>query len=100
MKTGAQSENDFETEQIVRLTVLEVLYTKRRLEPANPGIFYRDFETLIGRPQEHLEFTIWYLKQKQLVIVDDKSCLVLTVDGAEYLEQSYRSNLKQRRLQA
>jgi curved DNA-binding protein CbpA len=98
--TGAQAENDFEMEQVMRLTVLEALYTKRRLEPANPGIFYREFETLIGRPQEHLEFTMWYLRQKKLVGMDDKSCLVLTVEGLEYLEQSYRSTLQQRRLQA
>src|SRR5215467_13156615 len=30
---GAQSENNFELEQAVRLTVLEALYTKRRIEP-------------------------------------------------------------------
>ena len=34
---GAESENDFEMEQVVRLTVLEALYTKRRLEPQSPG---------------------------------------------------------------
>ena len=27
---GAQAENDFETEELVRLTVLEILYTRRR----------------------------------------------------------------------
>ena len=98
--SGAQSENDFEMEQIVRLTVLEALYTKRRLEPAKPGIFLREFERLIGKPREHLEFTIWFLQQKKLVARDDNSELVLTVEGAEYLEQSYRSNLLQKRLPA
>jgi curved DNA-binding protein CbpA len=98
VSTGAQVENDFEMEQVVRLTVLEALYTKRRLEPTNPGIFYREFEGLIGKPLEHLEFTIWYLLQKHLVTRDDKSCLLLTVEGAEYLEASYRSNLQQKRL--
>ncbi len=96
--SGAQAENDFEMEQIVRLTLLEALYTKRRLEPTNPGIFYRDFEGLTGRPREHLEFTIWYLQQKKFVSFDDKSRLLLTVEGAEYLEESYRSNLQQKRL--
>jgi curved DNA-binding protein CbpA len=98
--SGAQSENDFEMEQIVRLTVLEALYTQRRLEPTAPGIFWGEFEGLTGRPREHLEFTIWYLLQKKLVTRDDKSRLLLTVEGAEYLEQSYRSNLQQKRLPA
>jgi curved DNA-binding protein CbpA len=100
VSSGAQSENDFEMEQIVRLTVLEALYTKRRLEPATPGIFLREFERLIGRPREHLDFTIWFLLQKKFVAQDDNSQLVLTVEGAEYLEQTYRSNLQQKRLQA
>jgi curved DNA-binding protein CbpA len=100
VSSGPQSENDFEMEQIVRLTVLEVLYTKRRLEPGNPGIFLREFERLIGRPREHLDFTMWFLLQKKFVAQGDNSELVLTVEGAEYLEQTYRSNLQQKRLQA
>ena len=97
---GAKSENDFELEQVVRLTVLEALYTKRRLEPSSPGIFLREFEQLTGVPREHLDFTYWYLQQKKFVTSDDHSRLLLTVDGAEYLEQSYRSNLQQKRLKA
>ena len=98
--SGAQTENDFEMEQIVRLSVLEALYTKRRLEPSNPGIPFRDFEKMTGRPREYLEFTIWFLQKKKFVEFDDRSHLSLTVEGAEYLEQSYRSNLQQKRLPA
>ena len=97
--TGAEVENDFEMEQVVRLTVLELLNTKRRLE-ADAGISLLDLEKLIGRPREHLEFTLWYLTQKKFVTRDDKSRLVLTVEGAEHLEQSYSANLVQKRLRA
>jgi curved DNA-binding protein CbpA len=100
VSSGADSENDFEMEEIVRLTLLEALYTKRRLEPTNPGILRREFERLIGRPREHLEFTIWFLTQKKLIFSDDHACLFLTADGAEYLESSYRTNLQRKRLQA
>jgi curved DNA-binding protein CbpA len=98
--SGEQSENDFEMEQVFRLSVLEALYTKRRVEPEKPGIFYGEFEALIGRPREHLEFTLWFLAQKKFITTDDKSCLILTVEGAEYLEQTYRGSLQQRRLPA
>ena len=98
VSTGANAENDFEMEQVIRLTLLEALYTKRRLDPVNPGIFYRDFEKLTGRPQEHVDFSIWYLTQKKFVTLDDNSRLLLTVEGAEYLEETYRSNLQQKRL--
>jgi curved DNA-binding protein CbpA len=94
---GAASENNFELEQAVRLTVLEALYTQRRIEPQNPGIYLRELERMVGRPREHLEFTIWFLNQKRLISTDD-SRMYLTADGAEYLEDSYRSNLQRKRL--
>ena len=96
---GAESENDFEMDQVVRLTVLEALYKKRRLEPQNAGIYLRELERMIGRPREHLEFTVWYLNQKKLISMDDAR-MYLTADGAEYLEESYRNNLHRKRLQS
>jgi curved DNA-binding protein CbpA len=96
---GAESENNFELEQIVRLTVLEALYTRRRLDPQNPGFYLRELEKMIGRPREHLEFTMWFLSQKRLINTDD-SRIYLTADGAEFLEESYRSNLQRKRLQS
>jgi predicted transcriptional regulator len=86
-------------EQAVRLTVLEVLYTKRRVEPHNPGIYLRELEKMLGRPREHLEFTTWFLTQKELIRTDDAR-MYITADGAEYLEQSYRNNLHRKRLQS
>lgn len=100
VSTGAPTENDFDLEHVGRLTILEALYTKRRMDSANPGIYWRDFEKLTGRPREHLEFSLWFLQQKRLVIMDDKSRLLLTVEGAEYLEQSYRTNQQFKRLPA
>ena len=97
---GAQAENDFEMEQVVRLTVLEALYTRRRLEPDDPGIFWLDLEKMMGRPREHLEFTLWFLMQKKLVERGDNSRVLLTAEGAEYLEQNYRTTLQRKRLPA
>jgi curved DNA-binding protein CbpA len=97
--SGADSENDFEMEQVVRLTVLEALYTKRRLEPQTPGIYMQELVLMLGRPNEHLEFTIWFLRQKQLINTDDAR-MYITADGVEYLEESYRSNLQRKRLQS
>ena len=85
-------------EHVFRVAILEALYTKRRLDPDNPGIFYNELEGLTGRPREHLEFTIWFLMQKRLVVLDDGSRLTLTIDGAEHLEQTYRNNVHQKRL--
>jgi len=100
VSAGAQSENDFEVEQAARLTVLEVLYTKRRVEPDSPALRLLELEKLIGRPREHLEFTLWFLLQKKFVARDDNSNFVLTVEGAEHLEQNYSAKAPHKRLRA
>jgi curved DNA-binding protein CbpA len=96
---GEHSENDFDFEEVVRLTVLEALYTRRRVEPRDPGIFDLDLEGLIGRPREQLEFTIWYLMQRDFVTRSDNSRLTITAKGVDYLEQHYKISHR-RRLQA
>jgi curved DNA-binding protein CbpA len=97
---GVNSEHDFEIEQVGRLTVLEALYTRRRTDPASPTLRPTDLETLLGRPREHLEFTIWFLLQKKFVGRDDQSRLQITADGVEFLEENYRANVQRRRLKA
>jgi hypothetical protein len=82
------------------VTVLEVLYAKRRLEPHEPGISLPDLEKLTGRPREHLEFTVWYLSQKKLVLRADNAVMVITADGVEYLETHEKPSHGARRLHA
>jgi len=94
--SDAEAENDFELEQMVRLTLLEVLYTRRRRIPNDPGLFVLDFEELLGRPREHLEFTTWYLVQKGLLKQTENSKLAITADGVEFLERNYRGQLQRR----
>jgi len=79
-------DNDFAAEQRLRLMVLEMLYTQRRIEPNKPGIFPLDLEKLTGHPREHLEFTTWFLVQRKLVQRADNSMLVITAEGVEHLE--------------
>ena len=97
---GIKSEDGFEMEQLTRLALLEALYTQRRTDPQSAGIFALDLEDLIGRPREHLEFTIWYVVQKGYVVRGDNSRMSITVEGVDYLEQNYESNQQRRRLQA
>jgi curved DNA-binding protein len=100
VSTAAQDDNDFDAEQLVRLTVLEVLYTRRRTEPGEPGVFVLDLEQLLGRAREHLQFTIWYLAQKEFIRTADDSRLTITAAGVEYLEQNYSTVVQRRRLPA
>jgi len=94
---GVKPENDFEIEQLTRLMVLDALYTRRRTEPGSPGLSNLDLEELTGRPREHLEFTIWYLVQKEMVRRADNSSLTITAAGVEHLEQ-HQMTVQRRRL--
>ncbi|HKB13113.1 MAG TPA: DnaJ domain-containing protein [Vicinamibacterales bacterium] len=86
---GSQSADvDVRGEQVARLTLLELLYSRRRTEPRTPAMSMLDIEALIGRPREHLEFSIWYLTQKKLVQRGDDSGLTITAEGVEYLEKN------------
>ena len=84
---------------LFRSTVLEVLYERRRAEPDKAGVFLLDLEQLIGQAREHLEFTVWYLTKKNLVMREDNSKLSITADGVDYLESHYRTNGYRKRLE-
>jgi curved DNA-binding protein CbpA len=100
VSSSARTDNELESEQLIRLVVLELLYTRRRTELESPGLSLLDLEGLTGRAREHLEFTIWYLTQKKLVTRSDGAVLVITVDGVEYLEKSLDEFAQRRRLAA
>jgi curved DNA-binding protein CbpA len=93
-----RTENDFELEQSVRLTVLEALYTQRRIYPNTPGIFDLDLEEVTGTSREHLEFTFWYLMARNMVKRGEHSRLIITAEGVDYLEQNLKTGLQLRRL--
>jgi curved DNA-binding protein CbpA len=96
----ARPENEFELEDVTRLTILELLYAQRRADLNAPGIFILDFEDLTGRPREHLEFTLWYLVQKRYIQRGDNSRFEITVEGVDHLEENQRDGILQRRLKA
>ncbi|MGH9424433.1 MAG: DnaJ domain-containing protein, partial [Thermoanaerobaculia bacterium] len=93
---SARADNDFDAEKIVRLTILEVLYARRRTEPYEPGMPQHDLEELSGKPREHLEFTIWFLLQKKLISRADNMNVTITADGVEYIEENYRATVATR----
>jgi len=88
--------SDFEIEQQLRATILEILYARRRAEPGNPSFPPYDLAQLTGQPREHLEFTIWYLGQKKFVTRDDQSRLTITAEGVDYVEQNHVAGTKRR----
>ena len=83
---GPPADNDFALEQHLRFVVLEILYSRRRTEPDRPSLSNLDLSRLTGRPREHLEFTIWYLIQREYIQRNDQSSLTITATGVDYVE--------------
>jgi DnaJ domain len=74
-------------EKSKRKGILELLYTKRCNEPEHPTLNLRELEDLLGCPREHLEFSIWYLKENGLIKGTDNGRLSVTAKGVDWAEQ-------------
>ncbi len=74
-------------EKSKRKGILDLLYTKRANEPEKPTLNLHDLEDLLGCPREHLEFSLWYLKESGLVARTDNGRFAVTAKGVEWAEQ-------------
>ena len=70
-----------------RLGVLCLLYAQRRRNSDRPSLSLLDIEALMGYPREYLDFTFWYLREKEYIKRADCSDFVLTAMGADYVEE-------------
>lgn len=70
-----------------RMGVLCLLYNRRRTDPERPGVSVLELESMMSFPREHLLFTMWYLKEKDLVRQDERSDFVITSLGADFVEE-------------
>jgi curved DNA-binding protein len=75
-----------------RLGILSLLYNRRRTNPEDPGISMLGFETVMSFPREHLEFAVWFLREKQYVRPGNNSDYVISATGVDYLESEVPSN--------
>jgi curved DNA-binding protein CbpA len=69
-----------------RTGILSLLYNKRMHEPHQPAIGVVEFEQLLGCPREHLELSLWYLRESGRIQRSDNGRYTITAKGLEYLE--------------
>jgi len=76
-----------------RLGTLCLLYNRRRSSPDKPGMSLLDMENKMALPREHLEFTVWYLREKGHVRRDETTNdILITSEGVDFVESSVPSN--------
>ena len=83
----AKTSKGSEGERRKRHGILSLLCTKRMSEPQHPSMTIRDLEDLLGCPKEHLEFSLWYLKERNFVTRGDNGRYSITVDGVDAAEE-------------
>ncbi len=82
-----------------RLGGLCLLYNRRKSDPEHPGMSVLEMENKMSLPREHLEFTIWYLKEKGFVRRDDTTNdILITSDGVDFVEHNIPENRIVRKL--
>jgi curved DNA-binding protein CbpA len=89
-----------EAERRKRSGILALLYRKRISQPDQPAMSLKDFEDLLGVPKEHLEFTLWYLKEGQFVTRTDNGRHSITLKGVDLAESLSESRAEPLKLSA
>ena len=85
-------------EKSKRRGILDLLYTARRNQPANPHMTLHELEDLLGCPREHLEFSLWYLKENGLVMRSDNGRFMITAKGVDWAEAEEAAEVRMDRM--
>jgi len=72
--------------QSKRAEMLEMLYWRRVDSPYKPIITIHEFETILKIPKEQLEFNLWFLRDKGMIVRSDNACFVITAEGVAAVE--------------
>lgn len=94
-----QSSRGVDAEKRKRTGILTLLYGKRLTEPHQPAMSVRDFEDQLGCPKEHLEFTLWFLKENHWITRSDNNRFEITIQGVAAFEAQETSDAQPSLLQ-
>ena len=93
-----QALNSKLAEKSKRRGILDLLYTARRNQPAQPTMSLHELEDLLGCPREHLEFSLWYLKENALIARADNGRVQITAKGVDWAESQEAAEVRTDRM--
>jgi len=73
----------------IQTKLMSILYAKRRQNIRDPGVGNQELECLLGCPAEHLEFHLWYLKEKAWIGKTESGTLAITVEGVDRVNSEH-----------
>jgi curved DNA-binding protein CbpA len=77
------AENGLASDRRVRTAILSLLYTARRNDAERPGIGVLELERLLGCPEQHMAFHLWYLKENGWIERLENGTIAITVNGVD-----------------
>ena len=75
--------DDVQTDRRMRSAILSLLYTARRNDADRPGMGEVDLERLLGCPESHLRFHVWYLRENGLIQRTESGTLAISAMGVD-----------------
>ena len=79
----ASDNKNIEPDVDIQNKLLSIFYVRRRQNIANPGIGDLTLERMLGCPVEHLQFHLWYLKEKGWIRKTESGMFAITVEGVD-----------------
>lgn len=87
-----------EAERHKRRGILSLLYNKRINDPHHPSLNLLELEDLLGCPREHLECSLWYLREMDWIGRADNGRHSITAKGFDQVEATGGASLGPGRL--
>src|SRR5688500_17861098 len=77
------TENDVAADRRVRTAILSLLSAARRNDAERPGIGVLELERLLGCPEHHMKFHLWYLKENGWLERLENGTIAITASGVD-----------------
>lgn len=86
------------TEKHKRQLLLSLLYKQRVQDPRHPHLTLQEMEELLGYPRDHLEVSLWFLREKGYLMRTDNARFAITADGFEHAEAEKLPSFTQQKM--
>jgi hypothetical protein len=70
-----------EAERRIRRGILTILYRQRQTNPRQPEVSLTDIAEALDVPREHLDFSLWFLRESKSIKSSDSGRVEITVAG-------------------
>ena len=91
---GQSDLQDSQEDKKIQTGILSLLYSARRRDATNPGVSMYELERLLRTPEKHLEFYLWYLKEKGWIQRTENGQFAITANGVDEAMENRNGNNK------